>query len=165
MRRLANDLGVGAGALYYHVASKQDLLAAVAERILSDSSQTSATDLAVAARNIRDALLRVRDSAEVLSFVHVFKPDVLTPFRTMQLLFAARLPGDEARRAGQAAHVLVTYILGFVASEQNYAELARAKLASNQPPKAQLDDTFQFGLHAILKGLGVRSTTPPRPDR
>src|SRR5580704_7670017 len=40
MRRLAQDLGVQAGALYYHVASKQDLLAAVAERILSDSAPT-----------------------------------------------------------------------------------------------------------------------------
>ena len=45
MRRLAQDLGVQAGALYYHVESKQDLLAAVAERILGDSAPViSATD-------------------------------------------------------------------------------------------------------------------------
>ena len=35
MRRLAEDLGVQPSALYWHVASKQELLAAVSARILS----------------------------------------------------------------------------------------------------------------------------------
>src|SRR3569833_2439071 len=36
MRRVASDLGVRPGALYYHVAGKQKLLAVVATRVLVD---------------------------------------------------------------------------------------------------------------------------------
>ena len=35
MRRVADALGVQAGALYYHVPNKQSLLAAVADEILA----------------------------------------------------------------------------------------------------------------------------------
>lgn len=161
MRALASRLGVQAGALYYHVASKQDLLAAVAERILTDTKITATTDAAAAACDIRDALLRVRDSAEVISFVYAFKPETLTPFGTLQQLIAARLPADKTDRADQTAHTLISYILGFVAIEQNRAELARAKVLSDQPSKARSDETFRFGIDSILRGL----TTENRQQR
>jgi AcrR family transcriptional regulator len=153
MRRLAHDLGVQPGALYYHVASKQDLLAGVAERILADSAKlTSTSDPARAACDLREALLRVRDSADVISFVHVFRPDALTPFHTLRELFAARLP---ARQAHRAAQTLICYVLGFVAEEQNYAELVRAKIVNDRPSDTYSLSAFRFGVATILRGLST----------
>jgi AcrR family transcriptional regulator len=153
MRRLAQDLGVQAGALYYHVASKQDLLAAVAERILTDSPQAiSAADPAQAARGIRETLLPVRDSADVISFVQAFRPETLVPLQQLQQLFGKQFPGQQARWAAQT---LIHYILGFVAGEQNQAELVRAQILTDQPGQAESGDAFQFGLDAILSGLAA----------
>jgi TetR/AcrR family tetracycline transcriptional repressor len=158
MRRLAQDLGVQPGALYYHVASKQDLLAAVAERILSDSAQAiSATDAAQAAADIRQALLPVRDSADVISFVQAFRPDTLVPLQRLRQLFARQFPDQQARWAAQT---LVHYVLGFVAEEQNHAELVRARILDGQPSAAESRDAFRFGVDAILHGLHA---LPPSP--
>ena len=155
MRRLAQDLGVQAGALYYHVASKQDLLAAVAGRILADAEPAiSTTDPAQAARDIRDALLPVRDSADVISFVQAFRPDALVPFRHLPELFAERFPLQQARWAAQT---LIHYVLGFVAEEHNRAELVRAKILTNPPSQAESLDAFLFGVEAVLQGLATLS--------
>ena len=99
MRRLAQDLGVQAGALYYHVASKQDLLAAVAEQILA-RAEISTDDPAQAASDIRAALLPIRDSADVISFVNAFRPEALVPFRTLERAFGGyRTSRPAGRRA------------------------------------------------------------------
>ncbi|MGH3275438.1 MAG: TetR family transcriptional regulator [Streptosporangiaceae bacterium] len=154
MRRLAHDLGVQPGALYYHVASKQDLLAAVAERILADSAGAiSATDPVQAARDIREALLGVRDSADVISFVQAFRPDTLVPFRDLRRLFAERFP---ERQAGWAAQTLIHYVLGFVAEEQNHAELVRARIVTDESRRAGSPDAFLFGVNAIVQGLATQ---------
>lgn len=151
MRRLAQDLGVQPGALYYHVPSKQDLLAAVAERILTDHTVTiSATDPVRAAADLRRALLQVRDSADVVSFAHAFKPDALFPLRELDHLFAAQFSPTRARWAAQT---LVHYVLGFVAEEQNRAELVRAGIVENAPAPAESPAAFRFGITAILHGL------------
>jgi AcrR family transcriptional regulator len=156
MRRLAQDLGVQPGALYYHVASKQDLLAAVAERILGDSAQAiSATDPAGAAWDIRQALLPVRDSADVISFVQALRPQTLIPLQRLEQLFASQFPD---RQACWAAQTLIHYVLGFVAEEQNHAELVRAKILAGQPSEAESREAFQFGVHAILQGLDALAT-------
>jgi AcrR family transcriptional regulator len=161
MRRLAQDLGVQPGALYYHVASKQDLLAAVAERMLTDTAQAiSSTDPAQAARDIRDALLPVRDSADVISFVQAFRPETLVPLQRLQQLFGKQLPDQQARWAAQT---LVHYVLGFVAQEQNHAELVRAKILTSQPGQTESLDAFQFGLDAILQGLAALRTPERHP--
>jgi TetR/AcrR family transcriptional regulator, tetracycline repressor protein len=156
MRRLAQDLGVQPGALYYHVASKQDLLAAVAERILTDSAQTIfTTDPAQAARDIRETLLPVRDSADVISFVQAFRPETLVPLQQLQQLFGKQFPEQQARWAAQT---LIHYVLGFVAGEQNHAELVRAEILTDQPGQDESSIAFQFGLDAILRGLAAVET-------
>jgi TetR/AcrR family tetracycline transcriptional repressor len=153
MRRLAQDLGVQAGALYYHVASKQDLLAAVAERILSDSAPAiSATDPGQKARDIREALLPVRDSADVISFAQAFRPDSLVPLRELEQLFSKQFPKQQARWASQT---LVHYILGFVAEEQNHAELVRAEILGHELGHEESRDAFGFGVDAIIQGLAT----------
>ncbi|HUC26796.1 MAG TPA: TetR family transcriptional regulator, partial [Streptosporangiaceae bacterium] len=163
MRRLAQGLGVQPGALYYHVASKQELLAAVAERTLSDSAQAiSTSDPAQAASDIRQALLPVRDSADVISFVQAFRPDTLIPLQHLQRLFAKQFSAEQARWAAQT---LVHYVLGFVAEEQNYAELVRAKVLTDQPSEAESRSAFQFGVDAILRGLDALTPSATHSSR
>jgi TetR/AcrR family tetracycline transcriptional repressor len=149
MRRLGQQLGVQPGAVYYHVASKQDLLVAVAQRIL-DQAQISATEPAGFAGAIRAALLPIRDSADVVSFVNAFRPDALGAFRTLEALFDRGLAPQEAR---WAARTLIHYVLGFVAQEQNQAELIRARIATDPPDRDASEEAFRFGVAAILRGL------------
>lgn len=156
MRRLAQELGVQPGALYHHVASKQDLLAAVADRIVTDSTRMiSTTDAAQAARDVRHALLPIRDSAELISFVRALRPDALAPFQELRSLFAEQFPDQ---RSGWAADTLIRYVLGFVAEEQNRAELVRARIIG-EDQRGEADDMFGFGVDAILRGLHLQ---PPR---
>jgi AcrR family transcriptional regulator len=148
MRRLAHQLDVQPGALYYHVASKQDLLVAIAERILDDSAAgISTSDPAQAARDIRAALLPIRDSAEVVSFAGAFRPEALTPFGRLVGLFG------EGEKAEWASQTLILYVLGFVAEEQNRAELIRAKILPPDAAGGTGEQAFRFGVDTILRGL------------
>jgi TetR/AcrR family tetracycline transcriptional repressor len=170
MRRLAVRLEVQPGALYYHVASKQDLLVGVAERILNDSGTAiSADDPAQAVADIRTALLPIRDSADVVSFVNAFRPGVLVPFSALEQLFRERLPAQQARWAAQT---LIHYVLGFVAQEQNQAELVQARIVPETADQDAADEAFRFGVTSILRGLpgGSRDADcfdypEPRPNR
>jgi AcrR family transcriptional regulator len=151
MRRLAQDLEVQPGALYYHVPSKQEMLAAVAERILADTTAAiSGSDPVRAAADLRGALLRVRDSAEVISFAHAFRPGALSPLRGLEQLFAGQFTPQQARWAAQT---LMHYVLGFVAEEQNRAELVRAGIVGGDPDPAESSEAFSFGVSAILRGI------------
>ena len=151
MRRLAQRLGVQPGALYYHVASKQDLLVGVAERILNHSTTEISTDNPTqAALDIRAALLPIRDSADVISFANAFRPATLIPFQALAELFSAQLPDQQARWAGQT---LIHYVLGFVAQEQNEAELIRARIVTDTSDRAASEQAFGFGVETILRGL------------
>jgi TetR/AcrR family tetracycline transcriptional repressor len=159
MRRLAQDLGVQPGALYYHVASKQELLVAVADRILTgDRDAISTTDPGRAAAEIREALLRVRDGAEVVSFAHAFRPDTLGPFGELRRLFATQFPPRQAR---WAALTLIHYVFGFVTEEQSHTELVRAKILTDEPvPAAESSEAFMFGVNAIMEGLSTKRDEP-----
>ena len=162
MRRLAGDLGVQAGAIYWHVASKQELLAALAEQILAPvpagpdrGSGRGGPDPRQAACDIRTALLAVRDGAEVVSFAYALTRDGLAPIRRLRELFTATLAPEQAE---WAAATLTYYILGAVAEEQNRAELVRAKILPDEQRGDGLE-AFLFGVDAIVAGvetLGAR---------
>ena len=72
MRRLARELDVTAGALYWHFANKQELLGAVADEVLRPAVDAVADDdwrartVSVSTR-LRDALLSHTDGAELVS--------------------------------------------------------------------------------------------------
>ena len=71
MRRLARELNVTPGALYWHFANKQQLLGAVADRILrpvDDMHRPVGASVSPAyATRLRDALLSHTDGAELVS--------------------------------------------------------------------------------------------------
>ena len=158
MRRLAQRLGVQPGALYHHVASKQELLVAVGERLLSDSAPTiSVTDPAQAAGDLRAALLPIRDGAEVISFVHAYKPNALGAFSDLHTALSRRLSSAQAPLVAEA---LIRYVLGFVAVEQNRAELVRAHITALGPQTTDTKQAFNFGVRALLAGLEPPTESP-----
>ena len=76
MRRVADSLGVRAGALYYHVPNKQSLLAAVADHILAERPAVSTPGdpgetLRLWGRGLRSVLLTHRDAAELVASTQV----------------------------------------------------------------------------------------------
>ena len=70
MRRLARELDVSPGALYWHFANKQQLLGAVADRILQPVDDVPAgwrDRVTGICGRLRDALLSHTDGAELVS--------------------------------------------------------------------------------------------------
>src|SRR5690349_22891638 len=65
MRRIAARLDVQPSALYWHFASKQELLAELADRITAAIPRDDA-DVLSTARRLRDALFTYRDGAELV---------------------------------------------------------------------------------------------------
>lgn len=66
MRRVAAALGVAPGALYWHIANKQELIASMARAIVQPLFDGSVPDPAVLSARLREVALGVRDGAEVL---------------------------------------------------------------------------------------------------
>jgi len=72
------------------------------------------------------------------------------PFGALQQLLGVELSPQQAR---WAARTLIHYVLGFVAEEQNHAELIRARIATSAQRPDDGDVAFRFGVTAILRGL------------
>jgi TetR/AcrR family tetracycline transcriptional repressor len=153
MRRLAAELNVAPGALYWHIASKQQLLVALAEAILTVPAPGAEepSDIRLAAHWLRSALLSVRDGADVVSFAYALEPERLPAITRLRDIFAARLPEQQAEWAAQA---LTHFVLGAVAKQQNQAELVRASIVPNAVDEQTVLAGFEFGVEAILAGVG-----------
>ena len=156
MRRLARDLGVQPGALYWHVKNKQELLVVLAERILEPVKVGDAggdPDGAVrrSAQDLRGALLSVRDGADVVSLAQALAPESLTPLYGMTALLAES--GLSELHARWGAKSLTHYILGAVAEEQTRAELAGSGLLEPHPDPDTDGEAFLFGVNTLLEGL------------
>ncbi|WP_030376236.1 TetR/AcrR family transcriptional regulator [Streptomyces rimosus] len=182
MRRLADAMGVQAGALYRYFATKQDLLTAMAERILegvSTSAQAEGGDdwserLTTLARAQRTALLAHRDGARVFAGTHATGPSVLG--FADAFVGVLREAGFRDDAAARALYTVVNYTVGHTLEEQ------AALQAENEDPEAvsalreavttdthpHLNATlptltstdftrlFEFGLDLIIEGLRGR---------
>ncbi|WP_315914878.1 TetR family transcriptional regulator [Arthrobacter sp. lap29] len=149
MRRLARDLQVQPGALYWHIKNKQELLTVLAGMILDTVGEpASLRELAMA---IRTALLSVRDGAEVVALAQVLVPHADSPLLAVRTLMTGQ--GMSAPADQWAAEALIHYIIGAVTQEQTRAGLVRAGLL--EEPDHDADAAFDFGLRIFLAGLKI----------
>jgi TetR/AcrR family transcriptional regulator, tetracycline repressor protein len=163
MRRLARELNVSPGALYWHFANKQELLGAVADRILESVGDVSGgwrDRVAGTCGRLRDALLAHTDGAELVSASFAAgQSDAMARILT-QLSGAAADAGVDPTHAELAARTIVYYVLGFTVDEQSRlqwdaagAELPDEQSVLSDDPSAR----FEFGLRLLVDGIAAHS--------
>lgn len=145
MRRVADSLGVQAGALYYHVPNKQSLLAEIADRILAGLPE--AASLPDWAADLRRVLLAHRDGAELVVTTRAMGLGSVDPTGPARALVPDG-PGD---------HVLRTFehfVLGATLHDQTRAQLVGIGLL----PAFDLDEAdeaFRSGVEILARGVGI----------
>lgn len=162
MRRLARELNVSPGALYWHFANKQELLGAVADRIL-ESADTDAEIFAWRDRiheicaALRNALLSHTDGAELVSCSFAAGQSARTAAIVAQLTEAARDAGVAEQDAQPAARTVMYYVLGFTVDEQSRLQWDAAGALTDEQSVLMADTgrEFTFGLQLLVDGLGV----------
>ncbi|MCE4024718.1 TetR family transcriptional regulator [Microbacterium sp. Au-Mic1] len=108
MRRLATELDVQPSALYWHFDSKQDLLAAVSDRILAGIPDPApGDDLLGAAHAVRDALLSYRDGAEIVMSSAALRPGNSRAEDALRAVLSPTVPD-----ADLAATAVLQFVLG-----------------------------------------------------
>ena len=154
MRRLAGELGVQPSALYWHVPSKQALLAELADRIV-DRAEIAHSGVLELARALRQALLSCRDGAEVVSSsLALGLGGLAAPER---LAAAIRASGVDDVTARATAAILVHQILGQVWHEQQRQTAQQLGVAVGSAPGISDDPEAQvvLGVRLILAGLAA----------
>lgn len=154
MRRVADALGVKAGALYWHFSNKQSLLAAVADEVLAGSLHTSrgADDgqLWNWATGLRDQLLAHRDAAELVASTRAMGLGTVDPAENLKDCLRARGVGDD--EVDGVAEVFMHFVVGHSMQEQTQAQLAElGVIASFDAIRAQRH--FERGIELLARGV------------
>jgi AcrR family transcriptional regulator len=192
MRRLGQELGVEAMALYRHVRDKDDILDAAIDAVVGQ------VDAGEPAGDWRTAMRDLSLAARRVMLAHTWAPRVIVDRKTVgpatlrhvdRVLGILRRGGFSVEQAHHALHVLGSRFLGFAqdpfddsadtraeppppaevarafAGVPNVAELAMA--ASHDGPLGRCDDEFEFGfgLDLILDGLERVRVSSGAPNR
>ena len=171
MRRLARELEVQPGALYWHVASKQELLVEVAGALLAEVPEPPGDlrpneALAVLATAVRAALAPVPDAADVVGMAYAAERAAVPALRELRGLVGRA--GVAAGSSEAVTDLLVHHILGSVALEQNERQVGAADASWVGRDPAEVATSFAVGLHVIVRGLssvGTSASTPSCEDR
>lgn len=160
MRRLARELGVSPGALYWHFANKQELLGAISDQVLAparvDPAAASwAVRIEAVCAALRDALLSHTDGAELVSASLAAGLSTVAADILGQLSAAAADAGIAPAHAELAARAIVHYVLGFTADEQSRLQwdAAGAELAGSAPEDSTAH--FRFGVRLLVAGIAA----------
>lgn len=159
MRRVATQLDVAPGALYWHFKNKQALIDATARTILADFLDAGAAveheNLTAACMHMRLSMLEHRDGAELVSAALTnsrLRSEVLE-------VFAATLP-DSAPAAGVAT--ALHFVVGATVFEQTeYLRIAAEpqvgaiETEENPLVQAQLAAEKQFGMGLTIITTGL----------
>jgi TetR/AcrR family tetracycline transcriptional repressor len=171
-RALTERLGVQRGALYWHVKSKQELLAAVTELVLrpvfADTGEEEPNvfdNLAEFAHRMRDAMLAHRDGARLVAAHVTVSASGLELMRRVFADYAKQgIPLPMAARWGD---IMASYVTGYVLQEQTApAEMALdlgdadpellEMFGDNHPPSAE---TFAASVATIILGMRAEAAT------
>lgn len=148
MRRVASSLGVAPGALYWHIANKQALIAALAEEITSPVSGESLEDISL---NLRDLLLARRDGAEVV-IAGLSLPQAPAWDRLLVAFTAAATRSTLAVTSAHRAAALsaIHLVLGATLMEQSQRQLAET---TGESPVTDYRADLIRGVRIINAGL------------
>jgi TetR/AcrR family tetracycline transcriptional repressor len=161
MRRLARELDVSPGALYWHFANKQQLLGAVADRILESVDDVPGPwrdRVTAIGERLRDALLSHTDGAELVSASFAAGESDAMARVLAHLTQAAADAGVDGVHCELAARTVVYYVLGFTADEQSRLQwdAAGAELPDGQSVLSQDSSAhFAFGLRLLAEGIAA----------
>jgi AcrR family transcriptional regulator len=163
MRRLARELDVSPGALYWHFANKQQLLGAVADSVLEpvgDEPSGWRERVTEVCGQLRNALLSHTDGAELVSASFAAGQSEAMSQILARLTDAAVEAGVDSAHAELAARTVVYYVLGFTVDEQSRlqwdaagAELPDGQSVLTEDPSAR----FAFGLRLLVDGIAAHS--------
>ncbi|WP_346924025.1 TetR family transcriptional regulator [Rothia sp. (in: high G+C Gram-positive bacteria)] len=145
MRRLATELGVAPGALYYHVKNKQELLASLASRILHDvpfPAEQGEIDRIFA--DVYSHLIPVKEAAEVVRLALALDPHQLQ-FLDHLTTYLTHHTGSQ--QAPLAALTLVHVALGFIEQDQT------RYLLGNSPPPTEAPLPYRQAIRAVFTGF------------
>ena len=177
MRHLATALDVEAASLYAHVASKDDLVDAVLDRVLDEvvlpePRPDARSELVAAFESYRRTLIaHPRVVMLMLDRAHRSPSQARLIARSIELLESLWL----STRGAVDAHVtLVAYVLGFIAQEVGRPTATPASVAAASPTLARalrtvaersVDERFTVGLELILDGALRRGRPAARGSR
>jgi AcrR family transcriptional regulator len=183
MRRLGRELGVEAMSLYNHVADKDDVLAGIVERVMTEyDTPPSRGDWRDDARNAAREWRRIMTLHPNVMTLMVERRKPLTTPDAMRPMDAAigimRAAGLDVRDAAQTFQAFGAFIMGFVMMEQGMmfgrgeggdgftpaeqAEFARMVAAGELTyltealpvlHECALDDQFELGLDLLIRGV------------
>lgn len=119
MRRVASSLGVAPGALYWHIANKQALIAALAEDIIAPVAGSTLEEISL---HLRELLLARRDGAEV-AIAGLSQPDSQAWDHLVAQFSSATCPDFDAAARKAAALTAVHLVLGATLLEQSQRQL------------------------------------------
>jgi AcrR family transcriptional regulator len=179
MRKLGQDLGVEAMALYYHFANKDEVIDGIVDIVFSEIElPTDGTGWKAAMRqraiSMRDVLLRHRWAINLMESRRNAGPANLRHHDAM--IGKLRAAGFESAMVARAYSLLDAYIYGFALTKINLpfdaseevAEVAQgmlerfpvneypnlvAYIAEHLKPGYDYGDEFEYGLDLILDGL------------
>lgn len=166
MRRLARELDVTPGALYWHFTSKQQLLGALADEVLrpvcapptTEPWPVRMTDIGL---RLRDALLSHTDGAELVSASVAAGQSAAADAVIGLLTDASSDAGLPPPQDSLAARTVLYYVLGFTVDEQSRLQLDSAG-ATDVAVDLTTDPTarFEFGLRLLIDGVAVQHDLP-----
>ena len=180
MRRLAQELGVEAMTLYYHVANKDDILAGMVDLVVSEMEAPRSdgdwkSSLRTSAISAYEVLVRHRWAANL-----VLSGPGVSPARLRHMngiLGVLRMAGFSPEMTDHAYHALDSHIMGFalwvasmnLGSEEDLKAMAAEFLTTLsreelphlaehveqhlKPSDPNDEGEFEFGLDLILDGL------------
>jgi TetR/AcrR family tetracycline transcriptional repressor len=176
MRALAERCGVATMTLYRHVRTKEDLMGALADRVLGElalpaaSAATWQQEVASVFRSLHDLLLEHPELVEIAAKQHVAGE---AAYRGAEVVLdALRRAGIEGEPAASAFATLVAFTLGFVQqqilSAAPEAGLAQRRVVLERLPVDDFENLsrlggvfllrhsdrhFEDGLDLIIRGL------------
>jgi hypothetical protein len=154
MRRVATQLSVAPGALYWHFKNKDALIDATVRTVLADflapDPQSRYDDLSAACTHMRQLMLSLRDGAELVSAA-LTNPE----FRTAILdVLNSTLP-ESAPSAGSAT--ALHFVVGATVFEQTehlrLITSTESDSTSAETAHKHADELFDEGLNIIVTGL------------